>query len=1323
MKKLGVVIPLVCFLLVPCFVLPADVSAAGLNNYNFSREGYVVRELDAASLLSRYLEENGAALSTFEEDYLRTHSSLRVLYSDNIPSSSIGIDFDASAQTLSVTARPESYRTAGATLFTWTPESVNGDTMSESGGSYSYTMSTEGYEEDSVEVRYAHSVPIAAADLNGILNLTRNDGQKALARIAEKRAAYQQALKDYEAQVAAYEAYEKALAQYELDAAAYAAYLPVYREWARKDVAYRNYQQELARYREEKAAYDNYSYQAALDEYNLRVKAYNDYVAALDQYEKDMRQYAADTASEDAQTQLHQLAILQFMTDVMTEYQRSLFVTIMSDTVTMVIDALGALEDALELLQVSREAIENANDAVVELRKTIPIYNSCKTDMEKYFYYINYHDVLTDNFCELFRSLDYFYHGFAEIRAEIGRRNSTEKFEILLAQLYMSCLALNDGPLTNFYKEHTYKYDKWAEYGPDYVIGPPGKQRSPKDVLEGRELQDLGKGAPLEGGYVSLPPEPQKPEPVDPPGAMPKPMPAPVEPAPVEDPGKAPDVVAEPHRPVPVEDPGDVAPSQQPLTEDEKAFEELDRGHGMPEARAELGENYTLKLTAAVTKYFRNFSSVDKITFYDAYGAETYSVREAVVGESVQYGGVLPTKSRTGYDCTFAGWQDGSGNVVDLNRIPAAAGELKLYPFFTETPKLYTVVWIVAGEARNGTCAYGEVPVYDAAALGDLTMSDGSIREYRFTGWVNQRGNAYAAGDALPAMGDGNAVYTARFERGCIVTWSVDGALTSEAYWMGDTPAYGAVPARARDARYVYTFAGWMAGGKLFPEVPVVSGDVTYTASFARDYIVDLGGSGATVSEEEGYLIAEDMGQHDTADMGVLFALAAEANAGVKFRLAGCEFTLLPSDVYLAAEGGIETVSASAVQTGMCCYDYLITMQGRTRAFDGVAVHLAAAGVFDTENSYLTEYFGGEKRDVRFAVQNGVVSFTAYAGRRYSIGPEYYVNIIPCEEVAVETSTLRARAGERITITVGEPVEGMHLQSVFVRDANGADVTFKNDVVTMPVGGMSVGAVCARNSYTFVFRADGKVIATLTYLHGETVVPPDGAPVKASDGENTYTFAGWDKPFGPATGDMEYNAVYTAVPVQVAPKGISKLELVVKIAYVVLPVFLVVFVAGVALLILYFVQRRKKKAARGAAQAAKEGKVVPAEPISEPASEPVSEPVPAAEPAEEPVLGHAAPSSVAPMSEVAGAGEPASEEAAPSPVAPMSEVAEAEEPVAGPAQAPEEAAAELAVAQEPAEQTPEQPQEASEQPEEAAEEPSKQPEESEEGAEDGSDRL
>ena len=114
---------------------------------------------------------------------------------------------------------------------------------------------------------------------------------------------------------------------------------------------------------------------------------------------------------------------------------------------------------------------------------------------------------------------------------------------------------------------------------------------------------------------------------------------------------------------------------------------------------------------------------------------------------------------------------------------------------------------------------YGEVPSYVC------TKAPYEANAYVFKGW-----------DPAPVAVTGEASYVSRgfdtVERKCTVTWMNDDGVTvrkTEQVKYNNTPVYdGAIPTKAADAQYTYSFKGWDRA------ITAATDDVIYTATYNK---------------------------------------------------------------------------------------------------------------------------------------------------------------------------------------------------------------------------------------------------------------------------------------------------------------------------------------------------------------------------------------------------------------------------------------------------------------------------------------------------------
>ncbi len=197
-------------------------------------------------------------------------------------------------------------------------------------------------------------------------------------------------------------------------------------------------------------------------------------------------------------------------------------------------------------------------------------------------------------------------------------------------------------------------------------------------------------------------------------------------------------------------------------------------------------------------------------------GTELEKDENVAYGTMPTYDGEVPTKAASGTTVyTFAGWTP---------EIVAATGDAVYTATFSDAPVNYTVIW----KNEDGTelekdenVQPGTMPTYNGE---EPTKAPTAQYSYTFAGWT----------PAVEAV-SGDVVYTATFTESLnsyTVTWKNDDGTElekDENVPYGTTPTFdGAEPTKPSTAEKNYIFSGWT------PEISAVSGDVTYTATFAE---------------------------------------------------------------------------------------------------------------------------------------------------------------------------------------------------------------------------------------------------------------------------------------------------------------------------------------------------------------------------------------------------------------------------------------------------------------------------------------------------------
>ncbi len=171
----------------------------------------------------------------------------------------------------------------------------------------------------------------------------------------------------------------------------------------------------------------------------------------------------------------------------------------------------------------------------------------------------------------------------------------------------------------------------------------------------------------------------------------------------------------------------------------------------------------------------------------------------------------------------FLGWSDGTDTYAP-EELPEVTADVTYTAEFEESPRDYTVTWVIDGESEDSTWGYGDTPNHQ---IPEKEASEST--EYRFLGW-NDGTDTYAP-EELPEV-TADVTYTAEYEespREYTITW-LDGdgnTVFEDTVAYGETPEYGGDEPTKEDDDYRYTF-----NGTWDPEIAAVTGEETYTAQF-----------------------------------------------------------------------------------------------------------------------------------------------------------------------------------------------------------------------------------------------------------------------------------------------------------------------------------------------------------------------------------------------------------------------------------------------------------------------------------------------------------
>ena len=384
---------------------------------------------------------------------------------------------------------------------------------------------------------------------------------------------------------------------------------------------------------------------------------------------------------------------------------------------------------------------------------------------------------------------------------------------------------------------------------------------------------------------------------------------------------------------------------------------------------------------------------------------------------------------------------------------------------------------------------YGE----DVVVPADPAKAADETYTYTFAGWDKEvtsvKGNT-----------DYTAVYTDEYNKYIVRFLDEDGTVIfKETYHYGDNVVVPAVPVKAADETYTYTFAGWDK------EVTSVKGNADYTAKYESSYIDYT----VRFLNEDGSVITEAT-YHYGDNVVVPANPVKAADETYTYKFAGwdkevtsvkgnADYTAKYESSYIDYTVRFLNEDGSVISENV--YHY------------GEDVVVPANPVKAADKTY-TYTFAGWDKEVTSV--KGNADYTAKYEPSYI---EYTVRFLNEDGSVITEATYHY--GEDVVVPA-DPVKA-------------ADETYNytfagwDKEVTSVKGNVDYKAVYEPSYIEYTVRflnEDGSVISEATYHYGDDVVIP-ADPVKAADETYTYTFAGWDKEVTSVKGNADYTAVYT----------------------------------------------------------------------------------------------------------------------------------------------------------------------------------------------------
>ncbi len=707
-------------------------AANGKNRNDYSRPGYSAEiyneTFDATAFLRQKLNVSVGAV---EEEYLAEKSSFYLSYPKNIPSSYVTL-YPMDNQAF-VRAKPYSYTNSEGVSITWIPTKVSVENQSSvfsliSGGDYQAGFSGFTVENGHCfSVEYNAVISIDFEDINRELSRAYLDGK--YLDYLEKRLEYEAALEIYNEYLSDKKIYEELYLEY-------TEYLSDLKKYEEALLKYNEYLLVLQKYEEDYLLY--FESLKAAEELADEIAAYNEYLLKMEKIN-------------------YRLSLVDDMKINKTSLKRSLFGAITGNAVDQVLSEQDILTG--NVIDADKAVVEGAGDATEAIREFFDEYFSRDTDSAKYQYYQMNYLKLKNNIVKLFQCLDNLYeNGF--IRGIIESKDRSDKFEILLSQLYYAANALSD--------ETVYNYKGTVAYDENYHIETTKGPKTPAQILGDVSDYYVDKNIatpPADEAYpVPVPapnyvpvPEPTKPEKVE----------KPSEPQEVKEP-IAPAVVEEPTAPTEVEN-ANAIETKAPIgsgTLEGRLLDAYRRGMLSSRSDRRLVRNYEMSLGITVAKVVGASEAI--VTYHDHNGNPIgdLSVEKGTFAE-IEH---VPEKAGNAqYSYVFDKWLDApeeeGGRAVNLSSVET---DMLIYPSFKRVVNKYGVTWKI-----DGTVVKSELLEYGSAITEWIPEKAGDLNKYyTFISWS----------PAISPVTE-NVTYTAVFEEKYTVPGLSDGSIVKS----GDT--------------------------------------------------------------------------------------------------------------------------------------------------------------------------------------------------------------------------------------------------------------------------------------------------------------------------------------------------------------------------------------------------------------------------------------------------------------------------------------------------------------------------------------------------------
>lgn len=1101
---------------------------------NFSQNGAVQEQTQDVSVLLAAMKQQWTGSEPTDAEYAYLRSEEIVLKYDATVTGEL-VSTTVDGNTLTVTARADSYTAANGETVTWIPTQVKiGETvktLTASADGESYEAMFSGLDATALytaELTYRAALTIDEATASELINRAYEDASAAIEREAQYErdlAAHEAGLKRYQSDLAAYEtadalyqAYLKELAVYEAELAAYNEYVEKVKTYEAGVAAYQTYQTALQQYETAYAAY-----QSALSGMQAQQEAYNAYM-----------QYVAKVNLATGK-----LAVMEsiFTPD---SAGRTMYATLMGDTVATVV----AQKAELVAAGADGTDVDNAGAATEALKSLLGMYQNCYDDESRYRWYCSYYTQVRDNFIQLFGCLNSLYKN-GLVRTALNMKGKLERYQQFVCQLYVISTCLDDSTSFNPSWQMTHKTDNTGGYTVYQRLD------SVQIVTDTNAYSPVGTEWPAyvpEVAAPTLPSAPQKPAEVQ--------MPVKTWTQELSAPESKPAAVVQPVKPVL----GDYTAGEptKPVETAELQAVMAVIGEGKLTERVWSGA-LNFEIETALSRSF-TLSGQPTVTFYnDDKKTICYAVH-VTEGSPVLYEGETPVREANAqYHYVFTGWVDANGAPADFSEITK---DTDFYATYEAVVNRYTVTWeLLDGETVKQEYDYGEIPSYRD---WEQTFVKGEY-EYTFIGWAS----------AVRVV-TGDATYKALFrvrslnEATYAVTFTVGDRQFYRTYKYGETPALEGFEKEYIEGSKLYRFVGWDN------EPAPLTSDMVYTAVFEESWLLPAGESfdesAALTQTTKTLTVITD---RRVVDASWAVARAIEKGQELVISLGDAKLTLDTAALKAMSNAAIFRIEPVASADGMS-YELTVTDEnGKAITADAEMLLELPLAEDLAAHKHLGVYVEGEA--VTGSQSGSAMYLRTKKSGTVSIRPFYRITIETVEGGAVTSEVTEAHIGDTVALTLFTE-QGWRLVSLdAVQTGTDEPAGLIGQTLTMTAADVTVKAVFEQIEYTVSFMNGSREISSAVYHYGDTVkLPADPTWEGEVAGGESYTFSGWSPMVVPVTESVVYTAQFTRATLgDNGAYGTGRNSN--KLVTVFLPIVAVVAVVGVGGAVGWKVWGKKKK--------------------------------------------------------------------------------------------------------------------------------------------------